>query len=109
MAKYVSLLTFTDTGIKNLRKTTARAEAFAERIKAKGIEIQYTLWTVGMYDLVHFFEADSDEAAATFAYTLSSLGNVRTNTMRAFSLEEMKELVKDVETPYDLIREGEPE
>ncbi|MBC8425875.1 GYD domain-containing protein [bacterium] len=109
MAKYVSLLTFTDTGIKNLRKTTARAEAFAERIKAKGINIQYTLWTVGQYDLVHFFEAESDTAAATFAYTLSALGNVRTNTMRAYSIDEMKELVDNVETPYDLIREGEPD
>jgi len=109
MAKYVSLLTFTDTGIKNLRKTTARAEAFAQRIKAKGVEIQYTLWTVGQYDLIHFFEAESDEAAATFAYTLSSLGNVRTNTMRAFDFEEMKDLVEHVETPYDLMREGQPD
>ncbi len=106
MAKYVSLLTFTDTGIKNLRKTTARAEAFAERIKAKGVDIQHTLWTVGSYDLVHFFEAEDDKAAAAFAYSLSSLGNVRTNTMRAFDVEEMKALVANVDTPYDLIREG---
>ena len=107
MAKYVSLLMFTDTGIKNLRQTTARAEAFAEKIKSHGINILYTLWTVGQYDLVHIFEAESDEAAATFSYTLSALGNVRTNTMRAFDLEDMHKVIKDVQTPYDLLREGD--
>lgn len=107
MAKYVALLTFTDTGIKNLRKTTARAEAFAERIQAHGVKILYTLWTVGRYDLVHIFEAENDEAAATFSYTLSALGNVRTNTMRAFDIDEMQGVVSNVQTPYDLLREGE--
>ncbi|MBU0743041.1 GYD domain-containing protein [bacterium] len=106
MAKYVCLLVFTDTGIKNLRKTTARAEAFSEKIKSHGINILHTLWTVGRYDLVHIFEAESDEAAATFAYTLSALGNVRTNTMRAFDIDEMKVLVENVQTPFDLLREG---
>jgi len=100
---------FTDTGIKNLRKTTARAEAFSERMKSQGITVLHTLWTVGRYDLVHIFEAEDDRAAATFAYTLSALGNVRTNTMRAFDINEMKTLVNEVETPYDLLREGGPE
>ncbi len=106
MAKYVSLLVFTDTGIKNLRKTTARAEAFAEKIESQGIKILATLWTVGQYDLIHIFEAENDVSAATFSYTLAALGNVRTNTMRAFDLEEMSELVKRVKTPYDLLRDG---
>jgi uncharacterized protein with GYD domain len=109
MAKYVALLTFTDTGIKNLRKTTARAEAFATKIQAHGVKILYTLWTVGRYDLVHIFEADDDKSAATFSYTLSALGNVRTNTMRAFDIDEMHDVVSHVQTPYDLLREGEPD
>ena len=106
MVKYVCLLTFTDTGIKNLRMTTSRAEAFAEKIKNKGITILHTLWTVGQYDLIHIFEAEDDTAAATMAFTLSSLGNVRTNTMRAYDVEEMKSVIEDVQTPYDLLREG---
>jgi uncharacterized protein with GYD domain len=106
MAKYVCLLSFTDTGIRNLRKTTARAEAFQEKISSHGVNILHTLWTVGQYDLVHIFEAEDDEAAAIVGYTLSALGNVRTNTMRAFEVEEMKRLVEKVMTPYDLLREG---
>ena len=106
MATYCALLVFTDTGIKNLRKTTARAEAFAEKIQKHGVKILYTLWTVGRYDMVHIFEAENDAAAATFALTLSALGNVRTNTMRAFDLKEMKDIIENVQTPYDLLREG---
>ncbi len=107
MTKYVCLVTFTDTGIRNLRKTTARAEAFADRIKAQGITILQTLWTVGSVDLVHIFEAEDDEAAATFAFTLGALGNVRTNTMRAYDAEQMERVMEKVQTPYDLLREGE--
>jgi len=107
MAKYVCLLTFTDTGVQNLRKTTARSQAFGEKIQSHGVKILYTLWTVGQYDLVHIFDAENDEAAATFAYTLSALGNVRTNTMRAFDLEEMQGLIDKVMTPYDLLRESQ--
>jgi uncharacterized protein with GYD domain len=107
MAKYVCLLTFTDTGIRNLRKTTSRAEVFQDKIEGHGVKNLHTLWTVGEYDLVHIFDAENDEAAATFGYTLSALGNVRTNTMRAFDLEEMKGLIDKVMTPYDLLREGQ--
>ena len=103
MAHYVCLVTFTDTGIKNLRKTTHRATAFKEKMEGSGIRILQTLWTVGQFDLVHIFEAPDDRVAATFAYTLSSLGNVRTNTMRAFTAEEMDGIVEEVQTPYDLI------
>ena len=106
MTKYVCLVTFTDTGIRNLRKTTARAAAFTERMKNQGINVLQTLWTVGQFDLVHIFEAEDDKTAATFAYTLSALGNVRTNTMRAYDADEMNEVITTVQTPYDLLREG---
>jgi len=105
MAKYVCLIQFTDTGVKNLRKTTARAKAFTEKMEKVGIQVTQTLWTVGKVDLVHIFDAPNDEAAATFAFTLSSLGNVRTNTMRAFDAEEIDRIIENVQTPYDLLDE----
>jgi uncharacterized protein with GYD domain len=67
-----------------------------------GIKLETILWTVGQYDLVHVFQAPSDEAAATVAYTLSAFGNVRTNTMRAFTASEIEKIVANVQTPYDL-------
>jgi uncharacterized protein with GYD domain len=103
MAYYVCLVTFTDTGVKNLRKTTARAKAFTEKMEANGIKIVTTLWTVGTYDIVHVFQAPDEEVAASFAFTLSSLGNVRTETMRAFDADEMESIIRRVQTPYDLL------
>ncbi len=105
MSHYVCLVTFTDTGVKNLRKTSHRAEAFQEKMKKHGIEVLNTLWTVGQFDLVHIFKAPDDKSAAMFAYTLSSLGNVRTNTMRAFTAGEIDEIATEVQTPYDLLKE----
>ena len=107
MAHYVCLVTFTDTGVKNLRKTTSRAKAFKEKMEKEGIKILQTLWTVGQFDLVHVFEAPDDEVAGTMAYTLSSYGNVRTNTMRAFTMEEMDRVIDRVQTPYDLLDPSE--
>lgn len=105
MSHYVCLVTFTDTGVKNLRKTSHRAVAFEEKMKKIGIEVLSTLWTVGQFDLVHIFKAPDDKTAAMFAYTLSSYGNVRTNTMRAFTAEEIDSIAQDVQTPYDLLNE----
>jgi uncharacterized protein with GYD domain len=105
MAHYVCLVTFTEQGVKNLRKTTARARAFQEKMEKSGISIKTTLWTVGQYDIVHVFEAADDVTAATFAYTLYSLGNVRTHTMRGFTADEMDHIIEKVQTPYDLLVE----
>ena len=103
MAHYVCLLTFTDTGVRNLRKTKNRAKAFQEIMEKEGIEFITTYWTVGQYDLVHIFDAPDDITAATFGYTLSALGNVRTNTMRAFSFDEIGDIIANVKTPYSLV------
>ena len=107
MAHYVCLVTFTDTGVKNLRKTTVRSQAFKSKMEQVGIKILQTLWTVGQFDLVHIFEAPNDEVAGIMAYTLSSYGNVRTNTMRAFTPEEMEGIISKIQTPYDLLDESE--
>ncbi len=104
MAKYVSLIMFTETGIKNLRKTTARAQAFKEKMVEQGIDITTTLWTVGQYDIIHVFEAPDDETAAIFTYTLSSMGNVTAHTMRAYDANDMEKIIDKVQTPYDLIK-----
>lgn len=107
MAHYVCLVTFTDTGVKNLRKTTVRSDAFRKKMEKMGISFISTLWTVGQFDMVHIFDAPDDEAAGIMAFTLSSFGNVRTNTMRAFTGEEMEQMIRNVQTPYDLLDEKE--
>lgn len=103
MPHYVCLVTFTDTGAKRLKMTTKRSAAFRDRMQKEGINFKATLWTVGQYDLVHIFEAKDDDAAAAFGYTLSALGNVRTNIMRGFTADEMDEVIANVLSPYSAL------
>jgi uncharacterized protein with GYD domain len=104
MAYYVSLVTFTESGVKNLRMTTSRAKAFEEKMATFGVRMLTTLWTIGQYDIVHVFECADDTTAATFACTLNSLGNVKSHTMRAFTAKEMTTIIDNVKTPYELLK-----
>lgn len=96
MQKYITLVSFTEEGIKNLKSTCKRAESFAEKVKKKGVNIKQTYWTFGRYDIVHVFEAPNDEVAAAVSFTLGTTGNVRTETLRAFDVKEMTSIVADV-------------
>ncbi len=103
MPHYLCLVTFTHEGLKNLRATTKRAEAFEEKAEKAGLKILNTYWNVGRYDLFHVFDAPDDETAAAMSFSLGVLGNVRVEMMRAFNREEMQELLTKVYTPYDLL------
>ena len=93
MAKYVSVVNFTDQGIKVIRNTVERADAFRKTAQAMGVEIVEIYWTLGVSDLVIVVEAPNDEIVATLFFSLGSLGNIRAHTMRAFTVEEMSNIV----------------
>ena len=103
MAFYVSLVTFTDQGMRNIKKTTNRAEAYAKKVEKAGVKVHTTLWTLGNYDIIHIFEAPDADAAAAFGISLSAMGNVRTLTMRAFTADEMRGLRDKIMTPFSLL------
>ena len=90
MPTYVNLLRFTDQGVRNHQDTVDRAEAYRESIERAGGRLLHQVWTMGDYDVVVLFEAPDDETATSLALGVSSLGNVRTTTTRAFTAEEMR-------------------
>lgn len=96
MQKYITLVSFTEEGIKNLKDTCRRAKVFSEKVKKKGVRIDLTYWTSGRYDIIHVFGAPNDEVAAAVGFTLGSMGNVRTETLRAYDIDEMTNIVADV-------------
>jgi uncharacterized protein with GYD domain len=96
MPRYISLISYTQEGIRNIKDTEKRARHFAEKAEKKGISIKETYWTIGRYDIVHVFEAPDDEAAAAVAFALGSMGNVRTETLRAFDFDEMQSVLREV-------------
>ena len=93
MATFVSLMNWTDQGIKDFRDTAKRAEAFTGLVQQHGGSVKAIYWTLGEYDLVAVTEAPDDETATAVALLLGSLGNVRTVTLRAFAAEEMGRII----------------
>ncbi len=96
MAMYVSLLQFTDQGIRNVKDTTKRAEAAIAEAEKMGMKIIEEFWTMGAYDVVLLLDAPDDATMTAFALKLGSLGNVKTQTMRAFRREEMESILANV-------------
>lgn len=89
MTRYIVLASFTDQGIRTVKETTKRAAGVREMGQAMGVQIKDIYWTLGVYDLVLTVEAADDAALTAFGLTIGAAGNVRTQTMRAFSADEM--------------------
>lgn len=94
MPMYITLANFTDQGIRNYTDTAKRAKAFMEMAEDMGAKVKEIFWTMGSYDLVTITEAPDDETATAMALKISSLGNVRTTSMRGFSMEEVEKIVQ---------------
>jgi len=96
MATYVLLANFTEQGIKNVMDTPKRAEAVKALAQKIGVTMKEVYWTLGAYDIVGIFEADDDVAMTALGLSLGKLGNVRTQTLRAFSAADMKAVLGKV-------------
>ncbi|MCB1775471.1 MAG: GYD domain-containing protein [Gammaproteobacteria bacterium] len=96
MGRYVSVINFTDQGIRVIRNTVERADTFCSTAKKMGVEIVDIYWTLGVSDLVIVVDAPNDEVVATLFFSLGSLGNIRAHTMRAFTAEEMSNIVGSI-------------
>ena len=93
MITYVVLATFTDQGVKNAKDSPKRAEAFKQMAQTFGVTVKHIFWTQGRYDIVTVVEAPDDLSATALNLSLSALGNIRTESLRAFSPAEMMKIV----------------
>ena len=94
MATYIALSNFTDQGIRNVKETTKRADAAKKMAKKFGVSVKEFFWTMGSYDLVVIFEAPDDASMSAFGLAIGEKGNVRTQTLRAFSKDEMDKILR---------------
>ena len=92
MATYIHLVNFTDQGARNIKETPNRAEAFQALAAKMGVQVKSIFWTSGQYDLVLTTEGSDEAVMATLAAS-ASLGNVRTQTLRAFNAAEIKKII----------------
>jgi len=93
MPTYVTLMRFTEQGVRSIKDAPARLDAAKKLFQSAGGEIKAFYLAMGRYDAVVVGEVPNDEAAAKLALTIGALGNVRTETMRVFTESEYRKLV----------------
>ena len=96
MATYVSLMNFTDEGIRKIKDTPKRADAFKDMAKKCGATVKNVFWTLGEYDVVAIVEAPDDISMTALGLSTGAIGNVRTQTLRAFTQADMKTILGKV-------------
>ena len=95
MAKYVTLIRFTEHGAKDIQDTCKRAADFKVKAQKAGVTVRDMYWTVGAVDGVLLYDAADDETATGAMLSLSSHGYVKTETCRAFDAAEMEQILKN--------------
>jgi uncharacterized protein with GYD domain len=93
MVTYVVLAKFTDQGIRNAKDSPKRAEAFKQMAATFGATVKELFWTQGQYDIVTVVDAPDEISATALNLSICALGNVRTESLRAFSAAEMMTIV----------------
>ena len=93
MVTNVVLAKFTDQGIRNAKDSPKRADAFKQMAKTFGVTVKDIFWTQGRYDIVTIIEAPDESSAMSLSLSLGALGNVRTESLRAFSAADMLTIV----------------
>jgi len=94
MPTYVVLYHFTDQGAKNIKGTVQRANEARADNERRGFKVQVLYWTQGRYDLVAIVDAPDEQAMLAGLFNIAGAGNVRSETLRAFTADEMQAVVR---------------
>ena len=96
MTTYILLARFTQQGIQHIKESPNRLDAGKQAFRSMGAELKEFYLVSGQYDIVTIFEAPDDETMAKVVLALGSKGNVKTETLRAFTEDEYVKLVSDL-------------
>jgi uncharacterized protein with GYD domain len=94
MCRYITLLKFTEKGSAQIQESTSRAHAFDELAAKSGVKVEGQFWTIGHYDGVLVLTAESEAKILHLLATLAARGNVRTETLQAFTDKEFDAILK---------------
>ena len=94
MSKYTILIKWTEQGIRNVKDTIKRAKSFEDAVEKAGGKSLGFYYTIGRYDMVAMVEAPTDETMASILFSLGRLGNVRTETLKTFSMDEAANIIE---------------
>jgi uncharacterized protein with GYD domain len=93
MPSYITLINWTDQGVKNFKDSVDRYEAVQQAAGGTGVKFTQIYWTVGHYDMVGIIEAPDDQTLTAALLAAGAQGNIRTTTMRGFDADEMRGVI----------------
>lgn len=93
MVTYIGLMNFTDKGLQSIKSTTQRAAAAKEVAGRYGVTMREIWWTLGKHDIVCVLDAADEQSLTAFEMAIASQGNVRSQSLRAFSAAEMDKVL----------------
>lgn len=96
MATYITLMKFTQKGAENIRGGPARLDKAKKLFNSMGAEIKAFYLVMGSYDAISITEEPDDKTAAKIRLAIGSQGNVSTETLRAFTEEEYRDIIKGI-------------
>lgn len=96
MPEYIMLFRFTTKGVENIKESPNRVKAAKNMFEAAGAKVKAFYAVLGRYDTVFIVEAPDDETIAKLSLLLSSLGNVHTETLRAFTEDQFASIIKEM-------------
>ena len=94
MATYISLISYTDQGVRDIKDAPKRLTAAKKLLASMGGKVKAFYLTLGGYDVVSIAEAPDDETIAKFVLTLAAAGNVRTTTLKAFPEADFRKIIQ---------------
>jgi uncharacterized protein with GYD domain len=94
MARYVSLINWTEQGVQKFRDSLDRSDAASKLFESFGGSMVDIYWTLGQYDIVVITDFPDDETATAALLRVAELGSIRTTTMRAFDRAAVQEIIK---------------
>ena len=95
MATYIVLSDWTQQGVERFESSVDRYEAGLSPLEGIGVSVRAIYWTLGNHDMVSIIDAPDEETLAAALLKLTSLGNFRTTTLRAFSADEMRAVISN--------------
>jgi uncharacterized protein with GYD domain len=93
MATFITLVSFTEQGIKSVKESPRRAEAFKAMAAKAGASVKSMYWTLGHYDMVATIEAPDTATATSLSLAVAAMGNIRTETLTAFGADEFGKIL----------------
>lgn len=99
MPTYVSLLRYTQHGLANLKSAPARLDSAKDAYRKAGGQLKAFYLTMGQYDMIAVAELPSDEIAAELALSFAAVGNIRSETYRAFTEPEYRKILAALPKP----------